>query len=686
MPQRCLWLLMVTIAAIAPIKAAEPQADEGSNATTLDRILVVGRRDNLLGEATTASEGSLSREEVERRPRLRPGDLSEYVPGVAATQHSGSGKANQYFLRGFNLDHGTDFAQSVEGMPVNLRTHGHGQGYSDLNFLIPETVDSLTYRKGPYYADVGDFSSAGSVRYHLLDGTDKGLLQLEAGSDAYARVVAADSFVVGAATVTGGLEAQRYDGPWDDINEDVDKKNLMLRFAVPVGSGRGHLLAMYYDNTWNSPDQIPERAVVGGLIGEFGSIDTTLGGESSRWSLSGGWEGVLAGGEFAASAYLIDYDLSLWSNFTYFLDDPDQGDQFVQFDSRQVSGFEARQTWESRRWQVRAGLEGRRDDIDRVGLSHTRAREFLDPIRDDAVDERSLGLWLDGEWRFTDRFRARVGMRQDDYDFEVRALQQENSGDADDSLTSFKGSLAWRVAEPLELYASWGQGLHSNDARGTTLSIDPVTGEPADPVTPLVRSEGSELGLRWFEQDRFNATLALWQLDLDSELLFVGDAGNTEATRPSARSGVEVAMYWLADPLAQLELEAAYTRARFRGSDPAGGHIPGAVPLVLSLGWTAEWSGGWHSSLRLRRLGPYPLIEDDSVRSDGSTLVNLAVGKRWRRWGVELDVLNLLDSDDHDIDYYYASRLSGEPADGVEDLHFHASEPRTLRLRLTRTF
>ncbi len=669
-----------------PAPAQQPPASSASaTATDLDRVIVLGRRDNLLGQAVSASEGSVSREEMERRPRLRPGDLAEFVPGVAATQHSGSGKANQYFLRGFNLDHGTDFAQFVEGMPVNLRSHGHGQGYSDLNFLIPELVDSLTFRKGPYYADVGDFSAAGTARYQLVDGMQAGLLQLEAGSHGYARAVAANSAPLGAAALTWGLEAQQYDGDWSDIDENVRKYNGMLRLSGQLWGGRGQVLAMAYDNRWNSPDQIPERAVRSGVIDEFGSIDTTLGGDSSRRSLSASWDGDVAGGDFSASAYWIDYELSLWSNFTYFLDDPVDGDQFRQFDERDLAGFDLRQAWKGERWQARAGVEGRRDDIAHVGLSRTRDRAFVAAVRDDAVDESSLGLWADAEWRFTPELRAGMGARHDAYDFDVRALQPENSGETEDGLTSFKAHAAWRAVDPLELYASWGQGLHSNDARGTTIAVDPVTGDTADRVTPLVRSTGSELGMRWFEADRVSATLALWQLDIDSELLFVGDAGNTESTRPSAREGVEATFYWLAHPMARIELEAAYTRARFDDHDPAGDYIPGAVPLVTSAAWSADWGRGWYSSLRVRHLGAYPLIEDNSVRSDGSTLVNLAVGTRWDGWGLELDVLNLLDSDDHDIDYFYASRLPGEP-DGVADVHFHVFVPRSFRIRLTRAF
>ena len=677
----------IVVGIVAWLSAAPCFAQNAGPAPVeLDTITVVGREENLVGTATSASEGALSHDEIERRPRLRPGDLAEYVPGVAATQHSGSGKANQYFLRGFNLDHGTDFAQTVDGMPVNLRSHGHGQGYADLNFLIPELVDGLTYRKGPYAADVGDFSSAGSVDYRLVDAMPTGFAQFELGSDRYARIVGAASHTIGAATLTWGVEAQGYDGPWRDIDEDVQKRNAFLRFIAPVGRGQLSLTAMGYDNRWNSPDQIPQRAVTEGRIDRLGSIDTTLGGDSSRYSLSGAWNGDAFGGAFDANAYAIRYRLSLWSNFTYFLDDPANGDQFRQFDARTLTGFGLRQTWQGAAWRARAGLDGRRDDIGHVGLERTQARAFVAPIRDDRVDERSLAAWMDAQYSLTQSLRVQLGGRYDHYTFDVDALQPANSGRTDAGIASFKGELAWRIAEPAELYLNWGQGFHSNDARGTTIRVDPLTGEPADRVTPLVRSRGSELGLRVAQEGRWQTTLALWQLDLASELLFVGDAGTTEASRPSKRHGIELGAYWFADPRARLELEVAYTQSRFTDADPAGDRIPGAVPWIASAAWSSEWARGWHSSARVRHVGDAPLIEDDRVRSGSSTMLNLAVGKRWQRWNFELDVLNALDSDDHDIDYFYASRLPGEPDEGVEDLHFHAFEPRSLRLRATYAF
>ncbi len=686
--------LLVCGALASPAAAQNPPADESepadtavSDALQLDRITVVGRRLNLVGEAISASEGSVGPDEIDARPRLRSGDLLEFVPGLVATQHSGSGKANQYFLRGFNLDHGTDFATFVDAMPVNMRTHGHGQGYTDLNFLIPEAVEELDYRKGTYYADVGDFSSAGSARFRLADTLPRSLAEGAVGEEGYLRGVVLDSIDAGAGSFLYGTELQRYDGPWTNIEEDVEKINLMLKYSAEIGDGRGALTFLGYDNQWNSPDQIQQRAVDQGLIDDLGSLDTTVGGESSRYSLSADWTGAAFGGQFAASAYAIDYDLSLFSNFTYFLDDPVDGDQFRQLDDRRIYGFALSQQWEAGRSRWRVGAEGRFDDIDRVGLFRTRARQPVSTVREDAVEERSLGVFAAGEFRFTDALRGYAGQRHDRYDFDVDARSLPvNSGTTDDSATSLKASLAWKPIDPLELYASYGQGFHSNDARGTTISIDPVSGEPVDPVDPLVDSEGYELGARLYYSDRLHATAAVWRLDLDSELLFVGDAGTTEGSRPSRRDGIEVGLYWFGSRYFEGDFEASYTDAAFTDEDPAGAEIPGSIPLVVSAGLTGRLDSGWFATLRLRHFGSFPLIEDDSVESDGSTLVNLRIGKDWDRLGLSLDVLNLLDSDDHDIDYFYASRLPGEPADGVEDIHFHIFEPRTLRLTLRCSF
>ncbi len=653
---------------------------------TLDRITVVGRRMNLVGEAISASEGSIGQAEIADRPLLRTGDLLEFVPGVIATQHSGSGKANQYFLRGFNLDHGTDFATFVDGMPINMRTHGHGHGWTDLNFMIPEAVEELTYRKGTYYADVGDFSSAGSARFHIADKVEYGQLGLTVGEYGYARGVVVDSVPMGSATLLYAGELQAYDGPWRDIAEDVRKASGLLRYSAPLGNGRAHVMVMAYDNQWNSPDQIPQRAVDQGLISEFGSLDPSVGGEASRYSLSGGWTGPAFGGETSADVYVIDSSLNLWSNFTYFLDDPINGDQFQQVDERRLFGFNASQQWDSGRSRWRIGAEGRFDDIDRVALLRTSARQRVGTVRDDAVEEGSLGIFVANEFRFNDQWRSYVGVRRDEYDFDVDSSLAVNSGSARAGQTSYKASLAFKPGNALELYASAGTGFHSNDARGTTIRVDPGSGEPVDRVDPLVESTGAEIGSRLFFSDRVQATLALWTLRLDSELLFVGDAGTTEPSRPSKRDGIEAGVYWFGSDTYTANMEASYTRSSFRDDDPAGNSIPGSIPLVVSAGITGNYARGWMASAQLKHFGKYPLIEDRSVESDGSTIVNLRVGRQWRRIGLHLDVLNALDSDDHDVDYFYASRLQGEPLDGVEDLHYHVFPKRSVRLSMQVRF
>ena len=684
---RCTVLsLCIAASCGVPSIAAAQSASASDAARKLDQITVIGRRESLVGESISASEGAISQADIAERPLVRTGDLLEFVPGVVATQHSGSGKANQYFLRGFNLDHGTDFATFVDGMPVNMRTHGHGQGWTDLNFLIPEVVEQITYRKGTYYADVGDFSSTGSARFHIGDRVEQGEAELTVGRFGYARGVVVDAFNAAGGQVLVGAELETYDGPWTDIEEDVHKRSGVLRYSRDMGNGRAHIMAMGYKNRWNSADQIPQRAVDAGLISDLGSLDTSVGAEASRYSLSAGWEGAALGGDFSVDAYAIDSSLDIFSNFTYFLDDPVNGDQFEQVDERQLYGFNASQQWHVGRSRWRVGAEGRLDDIDHVGLFRTAARRRLSTVRDDVVRQGSVGVFAANEWRINEQWRSYVGVRRDEYDFKVDSSLPANSGDARAGRTSYKASVAYNPSKALEVYASAGTGFHSNDARGTTIRIDPSTGLDAERVDPLVGSFGAEIGSRVFFTDRLQATLALWTLRLDSELLFVGDAGTTEASRPSRRDGIEAGVYFFGSERYTANLEGSYTRSRFTGSDPAGTEIPGSLPLVLSAGLTAKYPRGWSASAQVKHFGRYPLIEDDSVRSDGSTIVNLRLGRDWNRVGLHLDVLNLLDSNDHDVEYLYASRLKGEPDEGVEDIHFHVFPPRSLRLSASVRF
>lgn len=658
-------------------------------AKKLEEIVVTGRRQVLVGEARTASEGLVGQMDIAIRPLLRPGDVLEAVPGLIVTQHSGSGKSNQMFLRGFNLDHGTDFATWVDGMPVNMRTHGHGQGYTDINFLIPETIERMAYVKGPYHAELGDFSSAGGVHIDTFDRLPANRLTLGVGEDGYGRLLAMGSVDLDTVYLSGALEGQVYDGPWRDIDEDVKKLNSLLKLGGGDDVSNWSTTVMYYENDWNSADQIPERAVSQGLINEFGSIDPTLGGDTQRASLSGQYTHQHDDHRSEWQAYVIDYELNLWSNFTYFLDNPMEGDQFKQEDDRIVYGGSYNRSWLGgleEHIHHSLGAELRYDDIDTVGLLRTRERQRLDTVREDSVEQASVGLFYELAWRFTADWRAVLGIRGDYYWFDVEGQESVNSGDDTDSIISPKASLIYAFSETSEAYLSGGYGFHSNDARGVTITVDPATGKRVSPVDPLVESKGAELGFKtvWF--DTWNASLALWYLELDSELLFVGDAGTTEASRPSERWGVEFNNFWAVSDVWSLEADFAWTDARFSDSAPEGDEIPGALEWVVSGAVSAQYPSGWFGSFRMRYFDGAPLVEDGSVESDGSTMANLALGWSDDVWRVQIDVLNAFDSDDHDIDYFYASRLPDEAVDGVDDIHYHVFEPRQLRVYLSRSF
>ena len=641
-------------------------------------------------QPAAASETRISGEELNARPASRVGELLEAVPGLIVTQHSGEGKANQYFLRGFNLDHGTDLAIKVDGMPVNMPTHGHGQGYADINFLIPELVGSVNVRKGPYFADQGDFASAGAVGIDYFNKLPNNLAEITFGSFGYQRAVAAGSTAVGDGTLLAAIEGTKYNGPWD-VPDNVRKLNGVLRYSQGTATDGFTLSAMAYSNGWNSTDQVAQRAIDQNIIGRFGTLDPTDGGTSSRFSLSSNWAHSSDYGQSKVSAYLVRSSMQLFNNFTYLLDDPVNGDQFSQLDRRTLYGFDASHAFNVRlagiETQTRIGLQSRADDIT-VGLFRTRQRATLSTVREDNVLENSVGLWADTTARWTDWLRTTVGIREDYFAGRVSSDTPANSGNASASIASPKAGIVLGPWYRTEFFGNAGYGLHSNDIRGATISVDPndkIT--PLDSVPLLVRSKGAEIGVRTRAIEGLTNSVALFVLDFDSELLFVGDAGTTEASRPSRRVGVEWTNQYKVLPWMKFDLDFAYTRARFTDFDPAGNRIPGAPALVASGGVTFGAETGWFGALRARYFGPRPLVEDDSVRSGASLIFNARAGHKFDNGlRLQLDVLNLFDAQTNQIEYYYLSRLPGEPLGGVADRHVHPAEPLAVRLTLAGRF
>lgn len=670
---------------------------------TLPEVVVEGKAESLLGEAPSASKGQSSAAELQARPFLRRGELLEVVPGMTVTQCAGGGKANQYFLRGFNLDHGTDFGINIDGMPVNMRTHAHGQGYADLNILIPELVEELDYRKGPYFADFGDLSAAGAARFRLWDALPQGIASLTVGEDNFFRALVADSHEwSGASSVPDGkgaaapasksaftyaLEYTGYDGPWV-LPEDSRRWNGMLRYVWQDATDRLALTAMGYDGRWTSSDQIPRRAIESGLIDRLGFIDPTNGGDSSRYSLMADWTRKTDdGGQWHADAWVSRYDLQLFSNFTYFLDDPVRGDQFEQSESRYLAGATLRRDWKftlgsaAAESTLSAGIDTRHDWIDDIGLYKTSARVRHGTVRVDDVRQNSAGVFVNADLHVNDWLRLQPGLRGDWFRFQADGAVTANAGSDTDTLLSPKLNAVFGPWQETEFYINAGYGYHSNDARGVLTTTDPNTGDPVDPVDPLVRLFGAEVGVRTEAMTDWVHTASLWYLKSDSELVYVGDAGTNEAGPGSRRYGVELSSYWRPSDWLNFDGEITLTHAEFEGG--GDNEVPNSVPVTASAGVTVGRDEGLYGTLRARYFSARPLEESGEFESKASFTLNARAGYRKNDWEVAVDCLNLLDTQANDIEYYYESRLPLE-ASGVEDYHLHPLEPRTFRVTLTK--
>ncbi|MBC7574177.1 MAG: TonB-dependent receptor [Herminiimonas sp.] len=660
----------------------------------LQEVVIEGSRNSQIGIADAASSGLVTQKQLEARTVYRPGELLEATPGLIVSQHSGEGKANQFYLRGINLDHGTDLRTTVDGMLVNERTHAHGQGWTDLNFLIPELAQRLEYRKGPYYAEQGDFASAGTVSVVYANRLEAGIASIGIGQNGFRRTLLADSLKFGNGNLLYALELFHNDGPFVH-GDDYRKANGVLRYSEGSEPNGFNVSLMAYKARWNATDQIPQRAIDSGLLSSrFDAIDPTDGGNAHRYSLSTAWQRTDETSATKFNAYLIGQQLDLYSNFTYFLDDPVNGDQFNQPDRRVTTGINASHTWQMPLMGVKSentvGLQFQNDNIHNA-LILTRARALLSVTRQDYTVESSVGFHAENATRWTDKFRTVVGVREDFYRDKVVSNLADNSNKVTDHRASPKLSLIFGPWSKTELYLNAGRGFHSNDARGATISVDPKNPDtPATRESVLVASRGIEAGVRTEIVPGLQSSFSVYRLDFDSELLFQGDAGTTADTgRPSRRVGFEFSNYYKPYRWLTIDADIALARARYRDFDSVGNRIPGAIEGVASLALAVDNLGPYFGGLQLRYFGPRPLIEDNSARSNKTMTLNGRIGYKFSpKLRIELEGYNLTDRKDAAIDYYYASRLPNEPDDhiGTTDKHFHPIESRSFRMNLIANF
>lgn len=657
----------------------------------LDEIVIEGKAESLIGIATSASKGQTSAKELLARPFSRRGEMLESIPGFIATQHSGDGKANQYFLRGTNLDHGTDFLIYVDGMPVNLRNHAHGQGYADTNFIIPELVGELEYWKGNYFAQHGDLSSTGAARFKLVDSLPQGILSTTWGEYEYSRTLIADTIQAGAGQLTVAVEHQYYNGPWD-LNSDATRWNGFLKWHWEDATDKINITAMGYKGDWMSTDQVPQRALASGLIGRYGNLDSTDGGNTQRYSLAFDWTHTDGRTITRTSAYAGYYDLDLFSNFTYFKDSIARGDtlgdQFEQKDRRWFLGGELARDWHfdalgaEQRFTI--GIQLRTDIIDGLGLYNTSKRQRWNTVRQDDITQSTYGLFAEAELKPTSWLRIVPGLRGDLFQFNVQQSNiPENAGSLSKGIVSPKLSMVFGPWKKTEFYLNGGMGFHSNDTRGVNIVTDPSTGGAANRVDPLVRTFGAEFGIRNESIPKLVNTLSFWMMRSDSELIYAGDSGSTQPGPASMRKGIELASYWRPEDWATFDLEATLTDSYLRTDSPRNQNIPNSIPYTLNAGITLGGAQGFFGSLRGRYFGPRPLSE--TVEARESFQVNARVGYRRKNWELAVDCLNLINRSDNDIAYLYSSQLPGEAAP-VSDVHLHPIEPRMFRVSLTWRF
>lgn len=673
-----------------PPRSAPTRSVTGVSAPTVtnfEAVVSPGKAEDLIAIAPSASSGRASSAELMDRPFLRRGELLEVVPGMIVTQHSGGGKANQYFLRGFNLDHGTDFAIFVDNMPVNNRSHGHGQGYADINFLIPELVEELEYVKGPYFSRFGDFSTAGAARFRLYRELPQGIASFTIGTDNFYRGLLADSVEAGDGIATFALEYNYYDGPWA-MPDELNRWNGFFRYVIGDEDDFASITLMGFDSTWNATDQVPERLINNGTIDRLGFVDPSVGGDSYRFSLSADFRKTGDSGITVGSVYAGKYQLDLFSNFTLFLDDPVNGDQFNQYDDRWFAGAAIDHTFDEftfldRESTLSVGLQTHHDFINDIGLYKTSQRQRLSTVREDEIYEASFSAYSNLEVPWTDWLRTQAGIRGDLYHFDVDAKSlAANSGSEWDGIVSPKAGIVLGPWNETEFYLNGGFGFHSNDARGVTITQDPLTGDPLSEIPALVRTKGAEVGVRTQIIPNLTSSLALWYLESESELVYVGDAGNIEAGGASERYGIEWSNYWKPEDWLTIDTEFTVTEGQFVET---GEEIENSVPMSFSGGITYGKASGPFASIRARYFSPRPLNGDGSVESKDALQINSRLGYRVEGdWEIALEFINLLDSNDNDVEYFYTSRLPGEAAVGIDDTHLHPYEPRQVRVSVTK--
>ena len=703
----------LAVAGAMVVSLGHPAAAQELAARRIEQVVVTASRRNLLGAASTASEGSVTRKELRLRPVYRVGQLLETVPGLVVSVHSGEGKAYQYLARGFNLDHGTDLADFVDDMPINRPSNAHGQGYSDMNFLVPEMFAGLDYTKGTYYASVGDFGAVASVHLRLADELPNQIIA-SAGTLGDERIAGTFGFkLANGDRLLGAGEFSHLDGPFTPPN-NFRKIADVLRYVHGTAMDGYSVTAMYYKGQGRFTTDQPDRAVSAGLIGRYGTLDPTDGQFSERESVSGQYAAPFGQFQFQSTAYVIHGLQTLFNDFTHFLNDTVNGDQEQQDENRITAGGGASLAYHGVMGGISSdttvGVQGRYD-TEYVDKRHTRDRQVLDTCsvldvayvvgqtacNADLVTLGDVGFFADTLTHWTPWLRTRVGVREELYTASDRSLITGFDGVGNQALFQPKGSVILGPFAQTEMYVSAGRGFHSDDVRGVfqTLALEGIPG--LSHRTPLLaKANGEEIGLRSHPLPDLDVQLALYEIEFTSELVYDQDMGMDQAQGPTKRRGLEASAEYRPAPWLEVNTDLAFTRARYTTGNLAsyglnGDYVALAPSFIGSVGAIVDDLGDWYGGVQWRILGSYPLNPDNVVRDPGYSEVNIDVGyKLTPRTRVQVSIFNVFNQHAHAFAYDYVSRLPGEPLGGVQDEAsggtFHPLEPISARFMVTQDF
>lgn len=621
--------------------------------------------------------------DIQTSPVNSSQDILRKVPGLIIGQHAGGGKAEQIFLRGFDIDHGTDINIAVDGMPVNMVSHAHGQGYADLHFVIPETVENIDFGKGPYYADQGNFNTAGYVTFHTKEKLNNNLVGLELGQFNSRRLL-------GMVNVLNKNDHNAYiaseflmsDGPFES-SQNFNRTNLYARYTGKVTKqDKLSVIASHFTSEWDASGQIPQRMVDNGSITRFGAIDDTEGGNTSRSNIAIHHERALSSSESIESKmFMSRYDFNLFSNFTFFLDDPVNGDQIEQKEDRTIFGFNSEYTksfsTESTTNKLLAGINLRNDISKDNKLAHTLNRKTtLDNVRFGNINETNMSAYVGLTTAFN-RWVINPSVRVDHFDFQytdqLSTLYSNKS--TEKSIVSPKINVMYNMTDNVQLYAKAGKGFHSNDTRVVVASLEENT---------LPAAYGYDLGAIWKPTQNMLLNIAYWNLYLEQEFVYVGDAGIVEPSGETKRNGVELSFRYQPTSWLYYNLDANYTHARGI-TDDGDELIPLAPDFTLMTGLNLIHPSGLQGGISVRHIDDRPANEDNSIVAVGYTVTDFNIGYKWNRARIGLNVQNLFDVEWNETQFATESRLLNE-AESVEEIHFTPGTPFNARVSLQYEF